>query len=109
MAQHHEEYICYVCGAEVTPEQWSTAVFAHTVDSHACAGCNRYICDAHTRRTDEQVKIMQDGLRSHRYHITARSCALCAPLRNAGGLVGMSWWLAGFVTVVLTGWFLYHA
>ncbi|MBA3823512.1 MAG: hypothetical protein H0X24_06340 [Ktedonobacterales bacterium] len=108
LAQHHDEYLCYVCGANVVPEQWSTAVFAHYVDEHKCFGCNRYICDTHTQRRDEQVKIVQDGLRGHRYHLTARSCELCAPLRPAGGLIGVGWWAAGVATLALTGWFLIH-
>ena len=109
LATHHAEYACYVCGDSVAPEQWSTAVFAHYIDGHTCTGCNRYVCDAHTKRRDEQVKIAQDGLRSHRYHIIARSCALCSPMRTTGGLVGTTWWAAGLVTVVLTGWYLFHA
>ena len=108
LAEHHDEYLCYVCGASTVPEQWSTAVFAHYLDSHTCTGCNRYICETHTMRRDDQVKIMQDGPRGHRYHITARSCGICAPLHSAGGLVGATWWVAGLVTVALTGWFLFH-
>jgi hypothetical protein len=108
LAQHHEEYICYVCGMAVVPEQWSTAIFAHHTDSHACSGCNRYICNAHTRRTDEHVQIVQDGLRSHRYHVTTRLCGLCAPLRSVGGLVGASWWAAGLMMLALAGWFLFR-
>ena len=109
LAMHQEEYACYVCGESVVPEQWSTAVFAHFVDNHSCSGCGRYVCDNHTLRRDEQVKISQDGLRSHRYHIIARSCDLCAPLRLTGGLVGATWWVAGLITVLLTGWYLLHA
>ncbi len=108
LATHHEDYVCYVCGDSIVPEQWSSALFAHYIDTHSCLGCNRYICDKHTRRRDEQVQITQDGLRGHRYHITARSCELCAPLYRLGGLVGVSWWAAGLVTVVFTGWFLFH-
>lgn len=108
LAHHQDEYLCYVCGAPIVPEQYSTAIFAHYVDTHTCSGCNRYVCDAHTARRDEQVKIMQDGLRSHRYHLTMRACAVCAPLRSFGGLVGATWWVAGLVTVILTGWFLFH-
>ncbi len=108
LAMHQAEYACYVCGAPVVPEQWSTAVFAHYIDSHLCAGCTRYVCDEHTARRDEQVKIVQDGLRTHRYHMTMRSCRLCAPLRLTGGLVGAVWWVSGLATVVLTGWFLFH-
>lgn len=108
LAQHHDEYVCYICGASIVPEQYSTAVFAHHIDSHTCVGCNRFVCDAHTSRRDEQVKISQDGLRSHRYHMVVRSCDTCAPVRAAGGLIGMTWWVAGLATVALTGWFLFH-
>jgi len=109
IAANHQEYVCYVCGEAVVPEQWSTAVFAHYVDNHMCSGCNRYVCDTHTKKRDEQVRIKQDGLRSHRYHTVSRACQTCAPLRNTGGLIGTTWWIAGLSTVFLTGWFLFHA
>jgi hypothetical protein len=108
LAHHQSDFLCYVCGDPIVPEQWSTAVFAHYVDTHTCTGCNRFVCDKHTSRRDEQVKIVQDSLRGHRYHMTIRTCDLCAPFRSAGGLIGVSWWVAGFATVLLTGWFLFH-
>lgn len=108
LALHQHEYVCYVCGESVVPEQWSTAVFAHFIDNHACSGCGRYVCDTHSARRDEQVRIMQDGLRTHRYHLIHRSCELCLPLRLTGGIVGATWWAAGLATVLATGWFLFH-
>jgi hypothetical protein len=91
ISEHAADYVCYVCGAPVVPQQWSTAVFAHYIDSYTCAGCNRYICDTqHTRLRDESVEIARDGLRSHRYHVTLRYCDVCAPLQWVGGLRGAS-------------------
>lgn len=103
-----DEFACYRCGVAIVPEQWSTAIFAHYVDPHLCSGCGRFVCDDHTRRRDEQVRIVQDGLRGHRYHQTARWCDLCAPVRRVGGLVGAAWWVAGMATVLLAGWFVLH-
>lgn len=94
-AKRADRYICYVCGAIVRPRQWSTAVFAHYIDSCACSGCHRYICDAlHTKRQTETVRIVREGLQSHRYHVTQRYCAMCSPLRLFGGLLGLGRWLA---------------
>lgn len=99
LVQHAADYACYVCGSPVVPQQWSTAVFAHYIDSYRCAGCLRYICDnQHTRLRDESVEIARDGLRSHRYHITLRYCDVCAPLQRLGGLRGVA-----RVAVVLLG------
>lgn len=99
LIQHAADYACYVCGSPVIPQQWSTAVFAHYIDSYTCAGCRRYICEnQHTRIRDESVEIARDGLRSHRYHITQRYCDVCAPLQRLGGLRG-----ASRVAVVLLG------
>lgn len=90
-AEHADAYCCYVCGATVHPQQWSSAIFAHYVDSGKCTGCHRYICDSgHTRYRAEAVTLIRDGLRSHRYHIMQRYCAVCAPLRSIGGLLGVS-------------------
>lgn len=99
LVQHAADYACYVCGSPVVPQQWSTAVFAHYIDSYRCAGCLRFICDnQHTRVRDESVEIARDGLRSHRYHITVRYCDACAPLQRIGGLRGVA-----RVAVVLLG------
>jgi hypothetical protein len=101
--------LCYVCGAPVTPQQWSAEVFAHYTDSMKCAGCGRYICDAgHTKRRDEVVRIRRDGLRSNRYHMTIRYCSVCAPLRRVGGVVGAAWWASGLVVAAASAFFLFH-
>lgn len=102
-SKHADKYVCYVCGAVVHPRQWSTAVFAHYIDSCACRGCHRYVCDAlHTKRQAETVRIVREGLQSHRYHITVRYCALCSPLRMFGGLRGLGLWVA-VVALVAAG------
>ena len=91
LVKHADDYVCYVCGLPVKPRQWSTAVFAHYIDSGTCMGCKRSICDGqHTSVLDEAVEIGRDGLRSHRYHVTQRYCGVCAPLRRVGGLLGVS-------------------
>jgi hypothetical protein len=85
-----QERACYVCGVPVTPEQWSAARFLHYVDTGTCRGCGRYICDAlHTRFRDERVELVNESLRSQRYHRVDRYCDACAPVRRVGGLVGV--------------------
>ncbi len=102
-AQRAEQMRCYVCGAAVKPQQWSSAVFAHYIDTHTCAGCHRYVCDdKHTAHQQEDVIIRRDGLRSHSYHVTRRYCPVCSPLRVFGGLIGAGWWLAGAVAALAT-------
>ncbi len=94
---------CYICGDPVKPQQWSTAVFAHYIDAHTCAGCHRYICnDKHTAHQHEDIAIRRDGVRSHRYHVTKRYCPTCARLRIFGGLIGAGWWAAGLIVVLAT-------
>lgn len=96
MSAHRAEYVCYVCGVPVRPQQWSTTSFAHYIDSSACQGCGRYICDdPHTVRCDEEIELVRDGLRSHRYHVTQRYCAVCSPVRRLGGVVGATRWAVG--------------
>jgi len=106
-AEHAGEYRCYVCGAPVRPQQWSSAVFAHYIDSSRCAGCHRYICDTeHTHYRTEAISLARDGLRSHRYHVIQRYCAICAPLRRFGGLLGASGILAGLCAIAATAFIL---
>src|SRR5579863_5511582 len=70
MSKHASEYTCYVCGGPASPQQWSSAIFAHHVDRYLCAGCKRPICDEyHTKLVEEDIVLMRDGLRSHRYHV----------------------------------------
>ncbi|MGH2515174.1 MAG: hypothetical protein ACRDHP_05915 [Ktedonobacterales bacterium] len=108
-AEHADDYRCYVCGAPVRPQQWSTAVFAHYIDSSRCAGCHRYVCDTeHTRYRTESVYLARDGLRSHRYHTMRRYCSLCSPLRRLGGLLGASRVLVAFGVVAATAFIVLH-
>jgi hypothetical protein len=84
-------------------------MFAHYVDSRKCAGCGRYICpETHTRLRDEIVKIDREGLRGNRYHLTIRYCALCAPVRRLGGLIGTTWWAVGLLSAGAAAFFLFH-
>lgn len=109
LAEHGAEYVCYVCGVPVQPQQWSTAVFAHYIDSCMCTGCHRYVCDEqHTRLKTEGVELVRDGLRSSRYHTTRRYCAICAPLRGIGGLRGASWWATAVCAAGAAAFFLLH-
>jgi hypothetical protein len=103
LAATAEERVCYVCGAPVRPQQWSTSPYSHFVDSGACKGCGRYICDLHhTALQDERVDLVRDNLRSQRYHITHRYCSVCAPLRRVGGLVGAVRWSSLVLTLAGT-------
>lgn len=99
------KHICYVCGTPVYPQQWSATPFAHYIDSYACAGCGRPVCDElHTKLREEEVEIQRDGLRSARYYNTRRYCDTCAPLRRVGGLNGavrLAVGAAGVLTVAL--------
>jgi hypothetical protein len=109
LERHAERYVCYVCGVGVVPQQWSAALFAHYTDSQRCAGCARYICDTlHTRWRTDGVRVVRDGLRSNRYHITVRYCDVCAPVRRLGGLVGATWWAVGLATAGAAAFFLFQ-
>jgi len=91
--------VCYVCGIQVYPDQWSLSKTSHYIDQFTCAGCGRYICDElHTRRKTESVSVVREGLRGHRYQYTNRYCDLCAPFYQIGGIRG----LAGLLVVVGT-------
>ncbi len=91
--------VCYVCGTQVYPDQWSLSKTSHFVDQFICRGCGRYVCDElHTQRKTDEVAITREGLRGHRYQYTNRYCDLCAPLYRIGGLKG----LATAITVVGT-------
>ncbi len=83
--------VCYVCGAQVYPDQWSVSQTSHYIDHFSCNGCGRYICDElHTQRKTEQLSIVREGLRGQRYQYTARYCDLCAPLYRIGGIKGLA-------------------
>jgi len=59
--------VCYVCGAQVYPDQWSISKTSHYVDQYTCQGCGRYICDElHTQHKTEEIVITREGLRGHR-------------------------------------------
>lgn len=83
--------VCYVCGTQVYPDQWSLARTSHCIDNFSCNGCGRYICDElHTKRKSDQVSIVREGLRGHRYQYTTRYCDLCAPFHRVGGIKGVA-------------------
>lgn len=95
--------VCYVCGAQVYPDQWSTARTTHYIDQFRCKGCGRYVCDAlHTRKKFEEVFISREGLRGHRYQSVVRYCDICAPVYRLGGLKGVGRWLVVIGTVAAT-------
>ena len=83
--------VCYVCGSQVYPDQWSLAPTSHCIDNCSCNGCGRYICEElHTKRKREQTSVVREGLRGHRYQHTTRYCDLCAPFYRVGGLKGLA-------------------
>jgi hypothetical protein len=107
--RHLHDYVCYVCGEAVLPNQWSANRVAHYFDESKCAGCQRYICDDHhTRRKQERMIIERDGLSSHRYHYITRYCDLCSPLRRVQGLVGLGNWIVIGLVVALSAYFWLH-
>ncbi len=92
--------VCYICGAQVYPDQWSLSRTSHFIDEFRCQGCGRHICDdLHTRRKAEQVNVVREGLRGHRYQVTTRYCNLCAPLYRIGGIKGLARWVVVAGTV----------
>ena len=92
--------VCYVCGTQVYPDQWSLSKTSHVVDSFTCKGCNRYICDElHTKHKSEEVVVVREGLRGHRYQHTDRYCDLCAPFHQVGGITGFTRLLVAVGTV----------
>src|SRR5690242_14018678 len=55
------EQACYICGAQVYPDQWSVAQTSHYIDQGTCNNCGRYICDtSHTRQKTEEVVVMRE-------------------------------------------------
>jgi hypothetical protein len=98
---------CYVCGTQVYPDQWSISKTSHFVDSFTCKGCGRYVCDElHTQRKDEDVVIVREGLRGHRYQYINRYCDLCGPMYRVSGIKGLSR-IAVVVGTVLVAVFYY--
>lgn len=93
--------VCYVCGTQIYPDQWSLSRTSHYVDQFRCNGCGRYVCDElHTQRKSEQVSIVREGLRGHRYQYTIRYCDLCAPFYRIGGIKGLAYGIVFAGTVV---------
>ncbi len=104
-----QSQVCYVCGTQVYPDQWSTSRTTHYVDQSTCKGCGRYICDnLHTQRKDEDVVILREGLRGHRYQYVNRYCDLCSPIYRIGGLRGLSYMLVVIGTVAVGVFFVLH-
>lgn len=101
--------VCYVCGTQVYPDQWSLSRISHVIDQYLCQGCGRYICDEmHTQRKSEHITIVREGLRGHRYQYTTRYCALCSPLQRIGGIKGLTLLLVAAGTVAAGIFFYFH-
>lgn len=101
--------VCYICGTQVYPDQWSLSRTSHYIDEFRCQGCGRYICDElHTQRKTEHVSVVREGLRGHRYQITTRYCNLCAPTSRIGGIQGVTRWLVVIGTVAAAVFFYFH-
>src|SRR5579875_1791914 len=104
-----EIQVCYVCGVPVYPDQWSISRTSHFIDQYRCKGCGRYICEElHTRKKDEDVVIVREGLRGHRYQYVVRYCDLCAPLSYVGGLKGLARWVTLLGTIAALVFFHFH-
>ena len=101
--------VCYICGTQVYPDQWSLSRTTHYIDEYRCAGCGRHICDElHTQRKSEHVNIIRENLRGHRYQVTTRYCDLCSPFYRIGGIKGLTRWLAIAGTVAAGVFFYLH-
>ncbi|QBD78306.1 hypothetical protein EPA93_20805 [Ktedonosporobacter rubrisoli] len=101
--------VCYVCGTQVYPDQWSISRTSHFVDPFTCRGCGRYICDElHTKRKAEEVIIIREGMRGHRYQYTNRYCDLCSPFYRVGGVKNLTRLIVGAGTVVAAIIFFLH-
>jgi hypothetical protein len=101
--------VCYVCGAQVYPDQWSISRTSHFIDQYTCKGCGRYICDElHTQRKIDDVVVAREGLRGHRYQYTTRYCDLCSPLSAFGGLKGVARWAVVAGTIIATIFFYFR-
>jgi hypothetical protein len=101
--------ICYICGTQVYPDQWSLSKTSHYVDQFSCKGCGRYVCDElHTQHKSEEVVITREGLRGHRYQYTMRYCDLCAPFHWLGGIVGLARVAVIMGTIVATIFFYFR-
>lgn len=101
--------VCYVCGTQVYPDQWSLSRTSHYIDNYMCQGCGRYICDEqHTQRKAEHVTVVRDGMRGHRYQHITRYCDICSPFHRIGGVKGAIRILVVAGTVGLAVLFYFH-
>ena len=101
--------LCYECGRQVRPEQWSLSKTFHMVDQFVCQGCGWYVCDdLHTQRRTEDVVITREGVRGHRYLYITRYFDLCAPFYPVGGIIGLVRILVIVGTVAATVFFYFH-
>ncbi len=101
--------VCYVCGAQVYPDQWSLSRTSHRIDNFTCNGCGRFICDEqHTKVKNEQISVAREGLRGHRYQVTSRYCELCAPISRVGGIKGLARLIVLAGTVIAGIFFYVH-
>ncbi len=101
--------VCYVCGTQVYPDQWSLSRTSHFIDNFTCKGCGRYVCDElHTQRKTEDVVIAREGLRGHRYQHINRYCDLCSPLHRIGGIKGITSVVVVVGTIAATIFFYVH-
>ncbi|GHO84284.1 hypothetical protein [Dictyobacter formicarum] len=101
--------VCYVCGTQVYPDQWSLSKTTHYVDQSTCRGCGRYICDdLHTQSKDEDVIISREGLRGHRYQYINRYCDMCSPLSRVGGIRGIARGVVVVGTIAAAVFFYLH-
>ena len=108
MKLSHEQ-VCYICGTQVYPDQWSLSRTSHCIDNFSCNGCGRYICDEqHTRIKNEQISVAREGLRGHRYQVTSRYCELCAPISRVGGIKDLARLLVLAGTVIAGIFFYLH-
>src|SRR5213082_3426024 len=79
------------------------------VDNFSCKGCGRYICnEKHTKIKKEQISVVREGLRGHRYQVTSRYCELCAPISRVGGIKGLSYLVVVAGTVIAGIFFYFH-
>ncbi len=101
--------VCYICGRQVYPDQWSLSRTSHYIDEFRCEGCGRHVCDElHTRRKTENVSIIREGFRGHRYQSTTRYCDLCSPFYRIGGIKGLTRWAVAVGTVIVGVLFYLH-
>jgi hypothetical protein len=100
---------CYVCGTQVYPDQWSFSKTSHYIDQAKCQGCGCYICDdLHTRHKTEEVVIVREGMRGHRYQYIIRYCDLCQPLSALGGIKGLARSIVLIGTIAAAAFFYLH-